>query len=136
MATPNQVVNEGYPFGIFTFTYVLSDALADDAAAAATSGKAVTLDTTGPGKVKLAGNGDKIFGRVYVAERRVQLGFNVASVARKFKERLPAANGHGIVVGNRIVGAGAGLVKLETTADVTNPIVIETGADYVIAEYL
>jgi hypothetical protein len=140
MPTPNQIVQEGFPFGIFTFTYALSGSFADDAAIAATAGKVVALDTTAPGTVKLAGDGDAIFGRVYVAENRSVLGLKVASIARKFKERLPAAPGHGILVGGRVVGAGAGLVKAATAnagAGVpSDPIVVETGADYVIAEML
>jgi len=66
MAVPNQIVNEGFPFGLFTFTYAVSTAMADDTAAAAMSGKVVSLDTTAAGTVKLAADGDAIFGRVYV----------------------------------------------------------------------
>jgi hypothetical protein len=138
--TPNQVQMEGFPFGQFTFTYLLSGVAATDDAVAATAGKAVALDTAAAGTVKLAGNGERIFGRVYVAENRAVSGIRTASVARKFKERLPAAGGHGIVVGDRIVGAGAGLVKKATlnsgAGEVSDPIVVETGADYVIAEML
>jgi hypothetical protein len=131
------VVSEGFPIGIFTFTYHLSGAFANEAAVAATAGKAVSLDTTAAASVKLAGDGDAIFGRVYVAEDRNSIGGGrVASVARKFKERLPAATGHGLVVGDRIIGAGNGLVKKDAAAGVANPIVVEVGTDYVIAEKL
>jgi len=131
------VVSEGLPLGIFTFTYHLSGTFADDAAVAATAGKAVSLDTSAAATVKLAADGDVIFGRVYVAENRSAIGGGkVASVARKFKERLPAATGHGIVVGDRVIGAGAGLVKKDTAAAASNPIVVEVGTDYVIAEKL
>lgn len=140
MAVPNQIVLEGFPFGTFTFTYALSGVTATDTAVAATAGLAVALDTTAAGTVKLAGDGDVIFGRIYQAENRAVLGMVVASVARKFKERVPAAPGHGITVGKRVVGAGAGLVKLDTAnagaGAPTNPIVVATGTDYVIVEML
>jgi len=131
------VVSDGFPFGIFTFTYHLSGTFADDTAVAATAGKAVSLDTSAAATVKLAADGDVIFGRVYVAENRNSIGGGkVASIARKFKEKLPAATGHGIVVGDRVIGAGAGLVKKDTAAGVANPIVVEVGTDYVVAEKL
>lgn len=136
MATINQIVTHGFPFGIFTFTYALSGVAATDDAVALAAGKAVALDTTAAGTVKLAGDGDVIFGRIYVAENRGVLGIRTASVARKFKEKMPAANGHGIVVGDRIVGAGAGLVKKDAAALASNPIVVETGTDFVVAEKL
>ena len=135
--TPNTVVLEGFPFGAFTFTYAMTGVAQTDAAAAALAGKAVAQDTSEPGAMKLAGDGDIIVGRVYVGENRAVEGMVTASVARKFKERLPAASGHGISVGDRIVGAGDGLVK--AAVDNTNhtmPLVIATGDDYVIAEYL
>lgn len=141
MATPNQIVNDGYPLGIFTFTYALSGTFATDEAIAVANGKAVALDTTAPGTVKLAGDGDAIFGRVYVAERRAVLGINVASIARKFKERLPTAAGYtNAAVGDRVIGGGNGTVKKATAntgAGVpSDPVVIEVGTGYVIVEYL
>lgn len=135
--TPNAVVLEGFPFGMFTFTYELSGITATDEAAAATLGKAVALDTSAPGTVKLAGDGDAIIGRIYHAENRAVQALMTAAVARKFKERLPAASGHGIEVGDRIVGAGNGLVKAAAdNTDTTMPLVIATGDEFVIAEYL
>jgi hypothetical protein len=140
--TPNGVQMEGFPFGIFTFTYLLTGVAATDDAVAATAGKAVSLDTAAAGSVKLAADGEEIFGRVYVAENRAVSGVRVASIARKFKERLPATAGHAIAVGNRVVGAGAGLVRkvatgvpAEVTAGAGN-VVVETGTDYVIVEKL
>lgn len=134
--TPTGIVSYGFPIGIFTFTYALSGNFADDVAVANTAGKAVALDTSAASTVKLAGDGDAIFGRVYVAENRQVLGIKVASVARKFKEKLPAAAGHGILVGDRVVGAGNGLVKKDAAAGVANPIVVEIGTDFVVAEKL
>lgn len=135
--TPNTIVLEGFPFGAFTFTYAMSGVAQTDEAAGALAGKAVALDTTAPGTMKLAGDGDPIVGRVYVGENRAVESLVTASIARKFKERLPADNGHGIVVGDRIVGAGDGKVKgAADNTDHTMPLVIATGDDYVIAEYL
>lgn len=131
------VVLSGFPRGTETFTYHLSGFAADasDETVAAAAGKAVSLDTTAAGTVKLAGDGDTIFGRVFVAENRAAIGGGkVASVTRTFKDKLPAAAGHGIVVGDSVVGAGNGLVKKAGTANRT--IVIETGADFVTVEHL
>jgi hypothetical protein len=141
MAVPNQIVNEGFPFGLFTFTYSVSTAMADEAAAAAMAGKVVSLDTAAAGTVKLAADGDAIFGRVYVAEKRTVLGMNVASVARKFKERVPTAAGYTTpAVGDRVIGGGNGTVKKATAnagAGVpSDPVVIEVGTGYVIVEFL
>lgn len=133
------VVSEGFPIGIFSFTYHLNGfaATATDLEVAATAGKAVSLDTSAAASVKLAADGETIFGRVYIAENRASSGGGkVATVARKFKERLPAAVGHGIAIGDRVVGAGAGLVKKDAAGGVANPIVIEVGTDYVVAEKL
>lgn len=131
------VVADGFPIGIFTFTYHLTGLAAKltDDDVTALQGKAVTLDTAAATSVKLAGDGDRILGRIYVAEDRALLnGGRVASVARKFKERLPAAVGHGIVVGDSVVGAGGGLVKKAGAAN--DNIVIETGVEYVVVEKL
>jgi hypothetical protein len=133
--TPAGVVSYGFPQAAdpFTFTYLISGTFADDTAMGAIAGKAVELDTTAASTVKLATDGGEIFGRVFQGERRGVLGINVASVQRKFKEKLPAATGHGMVVGDYAVGAGAGLVK--KLASGTNRCrVIETGTDYVVVE--
>lgn len=131
------VVLEGFPRGTETFTYHLSGfpANASDEQVAAAAGKVVSLDTTAAGTVKLAGDGDAIFGRVYVAENRAAIGGGkVASVTRTFKEKVPAAVGHGIAVGDSVVGAGNGLVKKAAGANRT--IVIQTGTDFVVVESL
>lgn len=133
------VVSHGFPIGIFTFSYHLTGLPSDatDAVVAATAGKAVSFDTAADNAVKLAADGDEIVGRIYVAENRAAIGGGkVASVARKFKEKLPAAVGHGITRGQRIVGAGNGLVKAAASGNATGPIVIEVGTDYVVAEKL
>lgn len=140
MATPNQVVSFGFPLDPFIFTYKLAGVYATDEAIAATAGKAVSLDTTAVNGVKLAGDGDAIFGRIVVPERRTVLGMNVASVARKFKDKLPTVAGYNAVVGDRVIGAGSGTVKKATAnagAGVpTDPVVIEVFPGYVAVEYL
>jgi len=134
---PAGVVSYGFPIDVTIFTYLISG-LADDAAVAAAAGKAVSLDTSAANTVKLAADGDVIFGRVFLAENRSGggVGIKTAAVQRLFKEKLPAASGHGIVVGDRVIGAGGGLVKKDTTATRANPIVVETGTDYVVVEKL
>jgi hypothetical protein len=136
--TPAGIVLEGFPFGIFTFTYALSGVAASDTAVEAVRHRAVSLDTAADGTVKLAGNGDKIFGRIFGAENRAVLGLRVAAVERKFKNRLPLAAGNpsGVARGDRLVGAGDGFVKKDAAADPTNPIVLVVDGDTVIAEYL
>jgi hypothetical protein len=138
--TPGGVVSYGFPQAAdpFTFTYLISGTFADDAAMAAVAGKAVAWDSAAANTVKLAGNGDTVIGRIFTGERRAVLGINVVSVQRKFKEKLPATAGHGIVVGNAVMGAGAGLVKLSTVSAgagvPSDPRVVEIGTDYVVAE--
>ncbi len=134
---PAGVISYGFPIDVTIFTYLISG-LADDAAVAAAAGKAVTQDLTAANTVKLAGDGDIIFGRVFLAENRTGggIGIKTAAIQRLFKEKLPAAVGHGIVVGDRVLGAGAGLVKKDAAATRANPVVVETGTDYVVVEKL
>lgn len=145
--TANAIVNDGFPMGLFTFTYALSgltrngDYNVDDKTAQATAGKVVALDTAAQGQVKLAGDGDAIFGRIYTAENRGVLGIFTAAVARKFKERVPTAAGYtSPALGDRLIGGGAGTVKKATAnsgAGVpTDPVVIEIGTGYVVAEFM
>lgn len=136
------VVSFGFPIDVTTFTYYLTGVAATDAAAADAIGKAVSQDTAAASSVKLAGNGEAIFGRVYHAENRSDLGVRTAAVQRQFKEKLPATAGHGIVVGGSVVGAGNGLVRAvaggvpaEVTAGQRN-VVVEVGTDFVVVEQL
>lgn len=138
---PAGLVSHGFPFGNFTFTYALSGVAATDVAVADAAGKVTAWDTAATNTVKLAGDGDAIMGRVYVAENRAVLGIRVASVARKFKEKVPTAAGYTApAVGDRVIGGGAGTVKKATAnsgAGVpTDPIVIEVFTGAVAVEYL
>ena len=133
--TPAGVVSFGFPLDDFTFTYLISG-LADETAVAAAAGRAASLDTAAANTVKLAADGDEIFGRIFLAENRTVLGFKTAAVQRRFKEKLPAAEGHGIVVGDRVIGAGAGLVKKAGAGVGLRTVVVETGPDFVVVELL
>ncbi|MGN6820260.1 MAG: hypothetical protein ACTHJR_16475 [Sphingomonas sp.] len=130
---PASVVSFGFPIDAFTFTYLISGTVD----ASADVGKAVALDTTAANTVKLTGDNDVIFGRLVSIENRDSLGFKTGAVQRRFKEKLPAAVGHGIAVGNVVSGsATAGVVKLATSQTTLHNQVIETGTDYVVVEKL
>lgn len=138
--TPAAVVAQTFNFGIFTFTMNLSGVAATDEAVAAAAGKAVAFDATAPNTVKLAGDGDAIYGRIFQAENRAVLGIRVASVERKYRAQLPTAAGYNPAVGDRVIGGGNGTVKKATAnagAGVpTDPLVIEVGTGYVVVEAL
>ena len=108
--TPNSVVTQTFSFPDFTFTMLVSGTVTT-----ADVGKAVALDTTTANTVKLAGDGDAIFGRLETFEDRVQEGIKVGAISRKFRTVLPVkANLTGlnaVAVGDTVAGAGAGEVK-------------------------
>lgn len=137
---PANVVSFGFPIDATIFTYLLAPATS-----AADVGKAMSQDVTAASRVKPAANGDRIFGRLETYEDRDSLSIKTGAVSRKFKEKLPAAAGHGILVGDSVVGAGAGLVRkavggaapdANLAAAVATNLVIETGATYVVVEQL
>jgi hypothetical protein len=130
--TPGDIVSWGFSFEDFKFTYKISGTVtADDV------GKAVALDTAAANTVKLAGDNDIIFGRLEAYEDRAVLGIKVGTISRKFKDKLPAASGHTIAVGQSVTGsATAGVVKAATTQDIKDNRVVETGTDYVVVEKL
>lgn len=115
----------------------------------ADEGKAVTLDTTAANTVKLAGDGDPILGRLEVVEVRVGEGVNVGTVALKGGLKLPLKSAETVNVGDAVQGAGSGEVKAlavsqDTAAgggatDIAHAshdgrnIVVEVGADFVVA---
>lgn len=137
--TANGIVSHGFPLDADTFTYELTGEARTDAAAAAAAGKAVTQDKTKTASVKLADDGEDIFGRVFQAENRQVQGFMTAAVQRRFKEKLPAATGHGIVLGDSVVGGAPvngqkGFVK--KAAEANRTVVVEVGTDFVVVELL
>jgi hypothetical protein len=131
---PRKVVSAGFPLDDFTFTYNISGAVDQTKL-----GNAVTLDSTAASTMKLAGDGAAVHGRLVSFEDRSQQGAGkTGAVQRKFKEKLPAAVGHGIAVGNSVCGsATAGLVRkaVAGTDPITN-LVVEVGTDFVVVESL
>jgi hypothetical protein len=129
--TIGAVVSQAFTLDDFLFTYNVSGSVTTDDV-----GKAVSQDTGAASTVKLAADNDVIFGRLETYENRITVG----TVARKLKCKLPATAGHGITVGKRVIGAGAGLVKLDPAGSgaglVSNPLVIEVGTDFVVVEAL
>lgn len=131
---PRTVVSYGFPFDDFMFTYNISGAATQD-----NLGNALTLDTAAAATMTLAGDGKAIHGRLFSYEDRTQQGAGkVGTVQRKFKEKLPAAVGHGIVIGDSVCGSVTpGIVrKAVAGVDPITNLVIETGADFVVVESL
>ena len=83
-------------------------------------GAAVTLDTSAPNQVKMAGVGDPILGMLMTVENRAIDGILTGMVATKFCELLPIASGlTGAavpVVGSSVCGGGAGAIEACTAA--------------------
>jgi len=127
----NGVVLEAFSFETDTFTRFISGTT--DASAI---GKAVAIDATAPGTVKLAGDGDAVYGRIYTYEDRTQEGVKVVGCERRFIKRLPKSAA-AIAIGDHVVGAGNGLVKTGTpTALMERNFVLYVGSDFVIVEKL
>lgn len=128
----NAIVLEAFSMEDFTFTRYITGTV--DASCV---GKAVAIDPTAAGSVKLAADGDAVYGRIYQYEDRTQEGVKVVSVERKFIKRLPKSGT--VNVGDHVIGAGAGAVKTATYA-VTNGEsrnhVLQVGTDYVVVEKL
>lgn len=135
--TLNDIVLEAFSMEDFTFTYFITG----NPSVTDIVGKAVAIDTTTRGAVKLAGAGDVIFGRIYQYEDRTQQGGGkVVTVERKFRKRLPKAAGTAVAIGAVVEGAGAGLVRPIATPTIATAaesnVVIDVAADgtYVIVE--
>jgi hypothetical protein len=125
----NDIVLEAFSMEDFTFTYFITGTPDPTDIV----GKAVALDATQRGSVKLAGDGDIVFGRIYQYEDRTQQGGGlVVSVERKFRKRLPKT-GAAIAIGATVVGGGNGLVKA-AALDLRDNVVIDVGTDYVVVE--
>lgn len=93
-------------------------------------GLAVVQDSTASNTVKLAGDGDLIFGRLENVEDRKVEGIKVGAVkiigGMAFKKSEAT-----VVVGDKVVGAGNGLVK--KGADSTSDLAVwEVNGDEVI----
>lgn len=129
---PRKVVSAGFPLDDVTFTYNISGAATQD-----NRGGAVTLDPTAPNTMKLAGEGNPIHGRLASLEDRTQQNAGVTgAVQRQFKEKLPAAIGHGIAVGDSVEGDGAVPGNVQKAAAANRTLVVEVGTDFVVVELL
>lgn len=97
-------------------------------------GKAVSIDTTLANTAKLAVDGAYILGRAEVVEVRAIEGITVGTVNTGGAVDLPMATG-AAVIGDHVVGAGAGSVRKGLTADAGfiaasgSNIVVEVSAD-------
>lgn len=128
----NGIVLEAFSFEDFTFTRFITGTV--DASCV---GKAVAIDNTADGSVKLAGDGDEVYGRIYQYEDRTQEGVKVVTCERKFIKRLPKATATVVNRGDHVVGAGNGLVKSATAgAGAARNHALVVGSDYVIVEKL
>lgn len=84
--------------------------------------KAVSVDTAAANQVKLAADGDRILGLLSVYEKRVAEGVEVGTVSLHggyvFTMKLSPNMGTEMpAIGDFIVGAGSGLVRKATTAE-------------------
>lgn len=80
-------------------------------------GDPVTIDTANARAVKIAGDGDPIIGVLMSYEDRTVEGVKVGTVAMKGGFRMTAESGHGVTVGDTVVGsATAGQVKARRNA--------------------
>ncbi len=100
-------------------------------------GKAVTIDTSAANTFKLAGDGDYVLGRLEVVEDRQVEGQLVGTVAFRFSNRLPIAEGETVNVGDTAVGAGGGAIKSLKVEDASAPdynanFIAEVEGDYAV----
>lgn len=114
------VTFRGYAFPEWNFTATLASGITTS-----DIGKAVSIDTGGSNKVKLAADGDVIIGRLESVENRTQQGILVGAISLKFADRLPVKSGltgaEAVVVGSSVVGAGSGEVKARVVSSVATP---------------
>lgn len=111
----------GYPFADYQLPVNLEASITTDHI-----GLAVTQDTSGPNKVKLAGDGDPIVGRLFSVENRTVEGTLIGTIEFHFAAKLPIKAGLAgaavVGVGSRLVGAGAGQVKAIDPAFATDAL--------------
>lgn len=131
MAEPAQTVKMagfGYTTDLLNRTVNLAAGIGRD-----DEGKALTLDTSGPNKFKMAGDDDIIFGRLEVVEDRANEGSLVGNAKLHLMGvKLPIKSGEVVAVGDYVVGAGGGEIKKQgaTPAVPSNLYVVEVAAGY------
>lgn len=91
----------------------------------ADEGKAVTLDASAVNTVKLAGDGDRILGRLEVVEIRIQEGINIGTVSIQGGLDYPIKANEKFVSGDGLVGGGAGTVRKAVAPEWSN--ILATG---------
>lgn len=108
-------------------TFILEDSIKQEHV-----GLAVTQDTTAANTVKLAGDGDKILGRLENVEDRTVEGIKVGAV--KIIGGMALKKTGEIAVGDMVLGGGNGLVKKDATSSgaVSDLAVWEVDGDNVI----
>lgn len=90
-------------------------------------GKVVAIDPTGDNQVKLAGDGDRIYGRLKTVEIREIEGVNVGTV--ELKGGIQVSTTGVVAVGDTLEGsATAGVAKTSLTPDQGANVVFEVDA--------
>lgn len=123
----NQIVLECFSLDDFIYTMLASEPIT-----VADIGKCVSLDPAVASGVRLAGDGDPIYGRIYQVEDRSQENITTVTVETKFRKRVKLLAGEAPTIGNSIVGAGDGFVKAAPTAN--GSVILDVSSDYVIVE--
>jgi hypothetical protein len=77
----------------------------------ADEGKPVSIDVAANNRVKIAGNGDQIIGKLLVVEDRSVDGIKVGTIELRFVADWPILAADTLAVGDTAVGAGSGEVK-------------------------
>lgn len=90
----------------------------------ADAGKPVALDTSVNGTVKVAGDGERIFGYLESVEIRTVEGTRVGAVAQRFGMSFPIKDADTLAVGDTAVGGGGGTVKKAASGDPKDNIVV------------
>ena len=96
------VVTNSFSFPDFTFSMNVSGAVTTDDV-----GKAVTIDSATPNTVKLAGDGDHVYGRLESVEGGGLDGLSIGAVSRKFRAVLPT-DGSAMNPGDEVSGSATG----------------------------
>lgn len=133
MTTPfhNTVDLRGFHFEDRMVTFNLNSAIVK-----ADEGKPVTIDTAANNRVKIAGDGDSIFGVLRVVEDRTQPdGIKVGTVEMNFIAEFPVKAADALAVGDIAIGSTvSGEVKKGTiTTDVVAGNIKPWGHNVVIA---
>lgn len=101
-----QIALNGYDFPDYQLTCKISGA-----PVAADVGKAVSQDAANANSVQLAADNAPIIGYLMTFEDRIVEGQKVGTVSFKFAQKLKIKAGETVIVGDRLIGAGAGEVK-------------------------